>query len=102
MAGSEAGEEQDTAVGPEGSTWYWRPILDMKTLVEEAIPLVHLRTQPEVGSGLARGLGEFPLLIAVAAFWATHRTCGQGRAQEMSCLEPTHSASCSLANDGLG
>lgn len=45
--------------------------------------------------------GEFPLVDAAAALWVTHSTCGQRRVREMNCLEPTHSASCSPADDGL-
>ena len=45
--------------------------------------------------------GGISTVDAAAAFWVTHSTCGQGRAREMSCLEPTHSASRSPADDGL-
>lgn len=65
--------------------------------MKEAIPLPCLSPQAEAVSGL----GEFPLVAAAAAFWVTHSTCGQGRARKMSCLEPNHSASCSLAADRL-
>lgn len=40
-------------------------------------------------------------MAAAGAFWVTHGKCGQGRAQKMSCLEPTHSATCSAADDSL-
>lgn len=46
------------------------------------------------------GLGEFPLWMLLL-FLGNTCMCGQGRAREVNCLEPAHSASCSSADDEL-
>lgn len=47
------------------------------------------------------GLREFPLWM-LPLFLGNTCMCGQGRAREVNCLEPAHSASCSSADDELG
>lgn len=89
------------ALGPRGSPWHLEVHAAHSGGGGGSYAPVCLCPQLQVRVKSKGAPGEFPLANAAAAFWVTHRTCGQGSAREMSCLEQTHSASCSPADDGL-
>lgn len=86
-----------TAAEPQDLHWY------SQTLAKH-LGAGEVGHSPGMPFPITRG-SEWPWGISTGGcsccFLGNHSMCGQGRAQKMSCLEPTHSASCSLADDRL-